>query len=178
MHHKAAGQISANCAVDIVRFQPVQAFEQVRTHLSGWRSFTSTASSGIEVGCICSLSILHSIWLHYTHRVCTVLRLLKHHLQGKNKKSTTPSKGFHLKCSPKCLIQPCMHLDCPIIHLCIFSERQTAESFWYHVRFWASPWPCLGEKGKGRHLKRQTREYSSIHSGVHLCVFYQGYLPP
>lgn len=99
----------------------------------------------------------------------------------KKSKNTPTSKNLQLKCLGKCLIQPCMYLDSPIIRLCIFSERQTAESLWYHVQFWASP--CMTEKERKteRHLKRQTRVYSSIYSGVCLgmCMFlYLGYLFP
>lgn len=54
--------------------------------------------------------------------------------KGRRKtKATTLSESFHLKCSWKCLIRPCMHLDSSFIHLCIFSERQTAESSWYQI---------------------------------------------
>lgn len=103
---------------------------------------------------------------------------LKHTGTGKKtkKKPTTPSKGFNLKCSRKCLIQRRMQLDCPIIHLCIFSGRQTAESFWYHVRFLGLSVSLSRRKRKGRRgskerrLQRQTRGYSRAHSGVRLCV--------
>lgn len=136
------------------------------------------------MGCICSLLIHHGIGLHYTHRACTVLWLLKPHLlsnilapeKKQSKNPTTPSKGFNLKCSRKCLIQRRMHVDCPIIHLCIFSGRQTAESFWYRVRFLGLSVSLSRRKRKGRRgskerrLQRQTRGYSRAHSGVRLCV--------
>lgn len=162
--------------------QLVQAFEQVRTHLRGQGSFTSTASSGIELSCICCFLIHHRFRLHYTYRPCTVFRLLKPYPHSNilaekgKKKNNTPRKRFHLKCSWKCLIQLCTHLDSPVIHLCKFGERQTAESFWYHVRFWASPCPCLREE-KGREdrevervVSRDKPEYSTIRSGVCLCM--------
>lgn len=126
-----------------MKFKPVQAFEQVGTHLSGWRSFASTANSGIELGYIC---ILHSIWLRYSYSMSFFQAFETSSTEEKIKRQST---GFHLKCSPKCLILPCMHLDSPIIHLCVFSERQTVKSFWCHVRFLASPlWPCLRERGR------------------------------
>lgn len=125
-----------------MKFKPVQAFEQVGTHLSGRRSLTSAANSSIELT-FASFAVFGCT----THRACTSFRLLKPHLR--RKKIKRRSTGFHLKCSPKCLILPCMHLDSPMIHLCVFSERQTVESFWCHVRFLASPpWPCLRERGR------------------------------
>lgn len=93
----------------------------------------------------------------------------------RGEKKTTPttlSKSFHLKCSWKCLIQPCMHLDSSFIHLCIFSERQTAESSWYQIHVWVSPCPCLREREDReveQSLMRQTSASSSLYSGV--CVF-------
>lgn len=127
------------------------------------------------MGCICSLLIHHGIGLHYTHRACTVLWLLKPHLlsntlapeKKQNKKNTTPCKGFNLKCSRKCLIQRRMHLDCPIIHLCIFSGRQTAESFWYHVRFLGLSVSLSRRKRKGR---RGSKERRLTQECVCVCV--------
>ncbi len=163
--------------------QPVQAPEQVRTHLSGRRSFTGAASSGIELVCICGLLdpsqckvAPHSPSM-YCLQAFKTSSSLKHTGTRKTKKNpTTPSKSFYLKCSRKCLIQPGKHLDSPIIHLCIFIERQTAESLRYHVHFLGLSVSLPQRKGREgreveRRFRRQTTEYSSIYSGVCLCMY-------
>lgn len=118
--------------------------------------------SGLHFAAFWSISIR----LHQTLTVCSVLRILKPHLhwQQKKKESKTPQLTWVSISSAlwKCLIQPDEHLDSPIIHLCIFSESQTAESFWYHVYFRAAPCSCLREKGREegdgeRSLRRETR---------------------
>lgn len=131
--------------------QPFQASEQVRTYLSGWRSFTNTAQVwvGLHLQPLDPSQCWVALYSQSMHcpQAFETPSSLKHSIKKKGgAKNTAPSKSFHLKCSQKCLIQPCVHLDSPIIHLCIFSERQTAESFWYHIRFWASPCPCLWER--------------------------------
>lgn len=182
--------MSANCAVDIVksslfkllnRSGPIwvggEASQAQPAQVLSWVAFAASWSITV-LGCteLTDHVLSSSLWnLIFTQTY-----------YQKRVKNNTSTKGFYLKCSWKCLIQLCMHSDSPIIHLCKFSERQTAESFWYHVHFWASPCPCLREE-KGRQgsrescLKRQTREYITIHSGVslYMCVFpYPGYLPP
>lgn len=180
--------MSTSCAVDIVkcilfkilnRSGPIwvggEALQAQPAQVLSWVAFATSLSITVLV---CAILSQHA---------CTVLRLLKHHFHSnilaKKGKNTTPCKSFHLKCSRKCLIQPCVHLDSPIIHLCIFSKGQTAESSWYHIHFWASV--PASEKGKGiqgsREASQETSHSSTIYSGVCLCMcllLYPGYLPP
>lgn len=160
--------------------QLVWAFEQVRTHLSGRRGFTSTASSR------------YSIWFHLQHldpspySVASYSHstycpepfwnlILTQNISKKIKKNTPPTKDFHLKCNGKCLMQLRMYLDSTLIHLCIFRERQTAESSWYHVRSWAF-FPCLSRRNEW-HCTRRTRQYWRV--CLCMCVLlYPSHLPP
>lgn len=68
----------------------------------------------------------------------TSLTKLTSEAKKKKKKDDTPRNCFHIKCFWKCFVCPCIHLDSSLIYLCIFSERQTAESFWYHIHSRAS----------------------------------------
>lgn len=167
--------MSAISAVDSVKPSPFKLLNRSGPIRVGGESSQAQPAPGIELGFICSLLIHHSIQLHCTQTKhilswCFWNLIFTQTYWQKGQKNAPPSKSFHLKCSRKCLIEPCMHLDSSLIHLCIFSERQTAESFWYQVHFWASPCPCLSDREVEWRIKRQIRGYSSISSGVCLNV--------
>lgn len=173
--------------------QPFQALEQVRTYLSGWRSFTNTAQVGVGLHLQpldpsqCWVALYSQSM--YCAQAFETPSSLKHSSKKKKgrggAKNTIPSKSFHLKCSQKCLIQPCIW----ILQLSTYAYSVKGKLPSHSgITFVSGPLHVpASEKGKGRQgsrewrLGRQTREYSSIHSGACLCMcvfLYPGYLPP
>ena len=113
--HRLHQRPQVKCAADIVKRGLLELLRRSGPIWGGGEASKTHPASGIELGCICSLLIHPGIGLHYTHRACTVLWLLKPHLlsnilapEKQNKKTneqktTTPSKGFQSQVLAKVL---------------------------------------------------------------------------